>query len=161
MRVQYIFWLWNRSWEISVHTRAKDSHASQFLYAATIPKRTMDVAIDKVYIDGPCEFFYKNRWSIEKLLAENFCNQEIPGPMHCKHFSCEIPEPADIKAWSIYVYFIYGYDWQYGGGRHEESDIYDRSSIGIWIQGTIQIFTKKKMLKEGASRKKIDFFLLR
>ena len=34
--------------------------------------------IDKVYIDGPCELLIRR--SIDKLLAEHFCNQEIPGP---------------------------------------------------------------------------------
>ena len=34
--------------------------------------------IDKVYIDGPFEL--PIRRSIDKLLAEHFCNQKIPGP---------------------------------------------------------------------------------
>ena len=34
--------------------------------------------IYKEYIDGPCELLIRR--SIDKLLAEHFCNQEIPGP---------------------------------------------------------------------------------
>ena len=39
---------------------------------------------DKVNIDGPCELLIKRL--IDKLLAEHFFNQEIPGPNRTANF---------------------------------------------------------------------------
>ena len=53
-------------------------------------------AIDKVYRDGPCELLIRR--SIDKLLAEYFCNQEIPGPIVLQTF-----ELGNSKAHALFL----------------------------------------------------------
>ena len=49
--------------------------------------------IDEVYIDGPCELFNQKEINRLIVIAEYFCNQEIPGPdRNANIWVGEIPE---------------------------------------------------------------------
>ena len=48
-------------------------------YSSSFSRLPIDLTIDKGYIDGPCDLLIRK--SMYKLLAEHFCNQEIPGPI--------------------------------------------------------------------------------
>ena len=68
--------------------------------------------MDKVYIDGPHEFLI--RGSIDKLLADYFCNQEIPGPnrtvnilVRASKTTAYVLEPHGLSIYTLSMYITF------------------------------------------------------
>ena len=73
---------WLKTYEISAFSGLSPSRMQN-----KSTKSILLYTIDKVYIDGLCQLLIRR--SIHKLLATDFCNQEIPGPNRTTNISVE------------------------------------------------------------------------